>query len=125
MKKFLLILCICLLLAGCSQSNSSKKVTVHSIPNVQHDEIATIIESGNYIIVDVRTKEEYDESHVKGAINIPYDQIDENTNLDKTKTIMVYCKSGVRSNKAFNTLTSLGYNAYDMGAFSNLKLEKE
>ena len=125
MKKFLLILCICLLLAGCSQSNSSKKVTVHSIPNVQHDEIATIIESGNYIIVDVRTKEEYDESHVKGAINIPYDQIDENINLDKTKTIMVYCKSGVRSNKAFNTLTSLGYNAYDMGAFSNLELEKE
>ena len=38
---------------------------------------------------------------------------------------MVYCKSGTRSGKAYNTLISLGYDAYDMGAFSDLQLEKE
>ena len=124
MKKILLVLFIFLMLCGCS-SYEKKPVTVQSLPNVDVDEIAIIIESGNYILLDVRTKEEYDESHLKGAINIPYDEIDENTNLDKTKKIMVYCKSGTRSNKAFNTLISLGYDAYDMGAFENINLPKE
>jgi len=123
MKRLLIIVLLVLLLVGCGKEKG--KVTVHSLPNVDIDEMAVIIESGNYIIVDVRTKEEYDESHIKGAINIPYDTIDENTDLDKTKKIMVYCKSGVRSNKAYNTLISLGYDAYDMGAFSDIDLEKE
>ena len=124
MKKLLLILFICLLLVGCSKKED-KKITIHSAPYIDNNAIDSIIKEGNYIIVDVRTKEEYEESHVKGAINIPYDEIEENTDLDKTKTIMVYCKSGKRSNKAYNTLISLGYNAYDMGAFSDLNLEKE
>ena len=123
MKRLLIIVLLVLLLVGCGKEKG--KVTVHLLPNVDIDEMAVIIESGNYIIVDVRTKEEYDESHIKGAINIPYDTIDENTDLDKTKKIMVYCKSGVRSNKAYNTLISLGYDAYDMGAFSDIDLEKE
>ena len=124
MKKLVLFLLISLLLVGCSKYEP-REVRVFSDPLIDYEEINTIIEGGNYIIVDVRTKEEYDESHVKGAINIPYDEIDEKTNLDKTKTILVYCKSGNRSTKAFDTLTSLGYNAYNMGAFSDLKLEKE
>lgn len=123
MKKLIIVFFV-FLLVGCG-STEKQKVTIHSLPNINIDEIATIIESGNYIIVDVRTPEEYAEKHIKGAINIPYDTIDENTNLDKTKKIMVYCKSGGRSNKAFNTLLSLGYDAYDMGAMDNIDLEKE
>ena len=84
-----------------------------------------IIEKNNYIIVDVRTEEEYNESHIKNAINIPYDTINENTELDKTKTILVYCKSGVRSNKAYNTLKKFGYDVVDLGAFNSINLEKE
>ena len=48
----------------------------------------------------------------------------ENT-LDKDKTILVYCKSGVRSNKAYNTLKDLGYDVIDLGAYDNVTLEKE
>ena len=84
-----------------------------------------IIKENNYIVVDVRTAEEYNEGHVKGSINIPYDEIDETTDLDKTKTIIVYCKSGVRSNKAYNTLKNLGYDVVDLGAYDKVKLEKE
>ena len=51
--------------------------------------------------------------------------VDENTDLDKTKTIMVYCKSGVRSNKAYNTLKDLGYDVVDLGAYDKVELEKE
>ena len=87
--------------------------------------IDEIISKNNYIIVDVRTKEEYDVSHVKGSINIPYDQIDKNTNLDKSKTIIVYCRSGNRSSKAYDTLKSLGYDTYDLWAFDKITLEKE
>lgn len=77
------------------------------------------------IIVDVRTKEEYEESHVVGAINIPYDTIDKNTKLDKTKLIAVYCKSGKRSSIAYQTLKELGYKVKDLGAYVNITLPKE
>ena len=113
MKKILIIftLMLCLTtIVGCSKKESK---------------LDKIINENNYIIVDVRTKEEYDASHVKGSINIPYDEIDEKTNLDKNKTIMVYCRSGNRSSKAYNTLKKLGYDVYDAGAFDKLDLEKE
>ena len=87
--------------------------------------IQKIMSENEYIIVDVRTPEEYKESHIKGAINIEYDKIDENVKLDKNKLIMVYCKSGVRSNKAYQTLISLGFNVYDMGGISTINLDKE
>ena len=80
---------------------------------------------GNYIIVDVRTKEEYESSHIKDAINIPYDEIDESTNLDKNVKILVYCQSGNRSKKAFVSLTNLGYNAYNLGGINDIDLPKE
>ncbi len=124
MKKLVLFLLISLLLFGCSKYEP-KEVRIFSDPVIDYDEIDSIIEGGNYIIVDVRTKEEYDESHVKGSINIPYDEIDENTNLDKSKTIIVYCRSGNRSSKAYNNLKSLGYDVYDLGAFDKITLEKE
>ena len=83
------------------------------------------LEENSYIVVDVRTNLEYSESHVKGSVNVPYDEIDSDTDLDKDKTILVYCKSGVRSNKAYNTLKSLGYDVIDLGAYDNVTLEKE
>ena len=99
MKKILIILTI-IILTGCG----NKKVTANKT---------------------VRTKEEYEEGHVKDAINIPYDEINENIKLDKNKTIMVYCKSGKRSSIAYATLKDLGYDVYDLGAYASLTLEKE
>ena len=126
MKKIILVLILMILLSGCGNNSSMKienKEETKKIDTIsKYDEI---ISKNNYIVVDVRTKEEYDESHVIGSINIPYDQINEQTTLDKTKTIMVYCKSGIRSNKAYSTLKSLGFDVYDLGAFSNVKLPKE
>lgn len=111
MKKFLLVLGICFLLCGCS----SNKV---------ESEVENIMKEGNYIIVDVRTKDEFMKNHVIGAINIPYDEID-GSNLDKDKTIFVYCRSGSRSKVAFDRLTELGYMVYDLGAFDDVDLPKE
>lgn len=86
---------------------------------------ATRLEEGSYIVIDVRTNEEYLTGHVVGAINIPYDEIDENTPLPKDKTIVVYCKSGARSKIAYEKLKELGYDAMDLGAYDSVSLEKE
>lgn len=109
MKKILIVLLV-LVLCGCGKE--TKK------------DVYQIMKENEHIIIDVRTKEEYEQSHVVGAINIPYDEINKDINLDKNKIIFVYCKSGNRSNIAYANLTHLGYTVYDLGAFSNVKLEK-
>ena len=114
MKKTICLLLIALFLVGCSETKTETK-----------SELDQILEKNNYIIVDVRTPEEYGESHVKGSLNIPYDEIDENVELDKTKTIIVYCKSGKRAGIAYDTLKDLGYDVFNLGAFASIKLEKE
>ncbi len=119
MKKIGIILCLLLLfgLTACTNADVEEKK--------EENTVESIMAKGNYVIVDVRTKEEYETSHVKGAINIPYDEIDENTDLPKEKTIFVYCRSGKRSSIAYDTLTKLGYNVIDLGAFDSITLEKE
>ena len=119
MKKVLLIFTIMLSLI-CTLGCQKQETKMESKTTLDQ-----ILEKNNYIVLDVRTKEEYDEKHVKGSLNIPYDTIDENTALDKTKTILVYCRSGARSKKAYDTLKSLGYDVYDLGAFDKITLEKE
>ena len=122
MKKIIILL-ICILslsiITGCENSEVETKEIVGSV-NTMKD----VMEKNNYIILDVRTKEEYEEGHVKDSINIPYDEIDENVDLDKEKTIMVYCKSGKRSSIAYETLKELGYDVLDLGAYESINLEK-
>ncbi len=113
MKKIVIILLSILLLVGCNNKEKDSNT------------LEEILKENNYIIVDVRTKEEYDTSHIVGSINIPYDTIDENTGLDKSKTIMVYCRSGKRSSIATETLKNLGYNVLDLGSFDSINLDKE
>lgn len=110
MKKFLIVF-LCILLCGCSKA--------------KENDIEKIMKDKEYVIIDVRTKEEYDESHVVNSINIPYDEIDSKIEIDKDKIIFVYCKSGRRSSIAYDTLKNLGYTVYDLGAYDKINLEKE
>lgn len=112
MKK-LVFISLVLLLVGCN--NKTEELT----------ELEKVMKQNEYIIVDVRTKREYNGGHLVGAINIPYDEINEETNLDSDKLILVYCKSGSRSAIAYDTLISLGYDVYNMGAFDEIDLPKE
>ena len=111
MKKILLFLLLGFVIVGCNEKEKS--------------ELDKILEQKNYIIVDVRTLEEYTEGHLKNAINLPYDQIDNSILLEKDKKILVYCKSGRRSSIAKETLERLGYSVYDLGAYENIELPKE
>ena len=69
---------------------------------------------------------EYDEKHIVDSILIPYDEISDKTvNIDKDKTILVYCRSGKRAATAVEKLKNLGYTAYNMGGIANIDLPKE
>ena len=72
-----------------------------------------------HIILDTREQEEYDEGHIKGAILIPYTEIENKAEKmlpDKDKLILVYCRSGRRSKIASKELAQLGYTkVYEFG----------
>lgn len=110
MKKMVLLLFILFILCACSNKTNDYK---------------TLMEENDYVIIDVRTKEEYDQLHIVDAINIPHNEIDKNIEIDKEKIIFVYCKSGTRSKIAYNNLMNLGYEVYDLGAFSEIDMPKE
>ena len=68
----------------------------------------------NVILLDVRSKQEYDEGHLKGAINIPVYELEyraENELRDKNSVIIAYCSAGIRSRKAIGILKKLGYKS--------------
>ena len=75
-------------------------------------------EETGYIILDVRTVDEYKEKHIPGAINIPNEMIgtDKPEQLpDKEQMILVYCRSGNRSKQAAAKLAAQGYTNIEFG----------
>ena len=77
MKKIIIVLLLGLSLVGC---NAKENKDVNS-----SNDYKQIMEEKEYIVIDVRTKEEYDEGHVKGSINIPYDEINKDSDILKKK----------------------------------------
>ena len=125
MKKIIIVVMIMILVSGCNSNNNEVDNTTNSINSITTKEVNTIVkEEKDYIIIDVRTKEEYNSGHIKDSINIPYDELEKEIEIDKKTVLFVYCKSGNRSNVAYNTLTNLGYKVYDLGAYENIELEK-
>ena len=124
MKKIIIVVMIMILVSGCNSNNNEVDNTTNSINSITTKEVNTIVkEEKDYIIIDVRTKEEYESGHIKGAINIPVDDIN-SIDIDKNKRIIVYCKSGKRSNNAANILLNKGYKyIYDMGGINNWQYE--
>ncbi len=86
------------------------------------------IETG-YIILDVRTPEEFTSGHIPNAINIPNEAIDDDKILalpDKNQLILVYCRSGNRSKQASEKLVKLGYtNIVEFGGINDWPKEIE
>ena len=76
------------------------------------------------IILDVRSKGEYAEGHIKGSINIPVDQLRNNLVKlkDKKKPIITCCASGMRSSSAKSILLNAGYEeVYNGGGWTGLQ----
>lgn len=110
MKKIVLLFSAALLLAACSSTAEYRKISAL--------EAKEMIEAETPIIVDVRTAEEFASGHIANAINIPVESISTAPIElpDKEALILIYCRSGNRSEQATRKLLDLGYtNLYDFG----------
>ena len=111
MKKLVFLLLAVLLLTACGQDKENDQGAVYM--NITAEEAKQIMDSEEgYIILDVRTQEEYDEGHIPGAIVISHEEIAEKAEdvlTDKDQLILVYCRSGRRSKIAAEALVELGY----------------
>ncbi len=74
------------------------------------------------IILDVRTPQEFNETHVEGSQNVDFRSLDfkdQIAKLDKNKTYKVYCRSGNRSGQAEQVMKALGFkNVENIGSVS-------
>ena len=125
MKKIIVVLLIsCLLVTGCG--STQEKAEVEAITTSEVKEIIdNYDENSDVVIVDVRTRDEYHNKHLAGAINIPLDDIDTFPDtVDKNMKVIVYCQSGNRSSQAAEKLVEMGYlYVYDMGGINSWTYE--
>ena len=122
MKKICLALFILILSSSCifSKGEGYKRISM--------DEAKTLMEKEEgYILLDVRTKGEYEIGYIPGAINIPLSDIDEkiiSSLPDKSQMMLGYCRSGNRSREASDKLSKLGYsNVLEIGGINAWKGE--
>ena len=139
MKRLLpIIASVTLMLAACGDVGSSEDASIvfHSNENVSPaasagdgaigykkitaEEAKSIIDDEEtFVILDVRTEQEYSESRIDGALLIPHTSITSRAPVDlpdKDAIILVYCRSGARSAAASEALVKMGYtNVYDFG----------
>lgn len=99
MKKIISLFIIMMMLTACG----SKYQIIDS------NKAMELIDNGA-IVIDVRTPEEFNESHIAGAVNIPLDEI-ETIEYDLDDTLIIYCASGMRSVEAIKKLIDLEYTS--------------
>ena len=128
MKKLVFLLLAVMMLTACGQDKENDQGAVYV--NITAEEAKRIIDiEEGYIILDVRTQEEYDEGHIPGAIVISHEEIAEKAEevlTDKDQLILVYCRSGRRSKIAAEALAELGYtNIKEFGGIIDWPYEVE
>ena len=111
MKRLFLISCL-VLSAISAISCVDKKADASDAKLVTAEEMKNILELEDVQLVDVRTPKEFDQVHIVNAQNIDFRSptFDEDiTKLDKSKPVLLYCKSGRRSAKCVKKLQDAGF----------------
>ena len=128
MKKLTILLLAVMLLTACGQAKENDREAVYV--NITAEEAKAIMDTEEgYVILDTRTREEYNQGHIPGAIQISHDEITEKAEevlTDKDQLILVYCRSGRRSKIAAEALVELGYtNIKEFGGMIDWPYETE
>ncbi|MDV3462896.1 MAG: sulfurtransferase [Chryseobacterium sp.] len=95
---------------------------IKNLFGMEKTDYAALLKEGA-VILDVRSKSEYDGGHIKNSVNIPVDQLQKNLSKlkDKNKPIITCCASGMRSASAKSILQNNGYkNVHNGGGWSSL-----
>ena len=131
-KRFIIFFAALCLLSGCGGEGSTQEETVvDTFQQISQEEAKTIMSTNqNAVVLDVRTQEEYDSGHIKGAVLLPVDAITEETAREvipaKDTQVLVYCRSGNRSVTASKALAQLGYTeVYEFGGINTWPYETE
>ena len=103
-KLFAVVSVVFILMSSCTIGQTKN--------DIELDEFEKKMASEKYLLVDVRTAEEFSEGHIKGAINIDY--LAENFSieiqeLELESPVLLYCRSGNRSSKAMKIMKELGF----------------
>ena len=128
MKKLIIMILAMFGLTACEGNIENTQEAVYM--NITAQQAKEIMDTQkDYIILDTRTQEEYEDSRIPGAILIPYDEIldkAEGVLTDKDQLILVYCRSGRRSKLAAQDLVKLGYtNIKEFGGIIDWPYEVE
>lgn len=96
-----------------TNNNIDSDLQMGTIESVLTFNFKSKVDSGEYVILDIRTPEEFEAGHIKGAINIDF--YDSNfqqqiNNLDKDKKYLVYCRSGSRTSYTLPLFRQLEFN---------------
>ena len=112
MKKVVFVLLLITTFTSCLDQRSEE------VKVISAEEMQSLLEADEVQLVDVRTPEEYELGHIDDAQNIDYfsPTFDEDIkNLDKTKPVILYCKSGGRSAKCAEKMVEAGFvKIYDL-----------
>ena len=112
------------LLSGCTLSKAKADTAEDMSDKAAYQKISAeeayeMMASQEVVVVDVRTREEYDGGHIENAVLVPNENIGSEMPEalpDKEATLLVYCRSGRRSKDAAQKLLALGYQSvYDFG----------
>ncbi len=85
-----------------------------AVKNVGVDEFAKLRDTKTNVVLDVRTKKEYDAGHLPGAVLIDFnspDFLEKVAKLDKSKTYLVHCAAGGRSAKACDKMSGMKFSS--------------
>lgn len=115
------------MVGGCTQQTTTvtqgqDQVAAYSHQNLSPSESKDLLEKrsgdSNFVLVDIRTPEEFASGHLEGALNVDYyapDFAEQMSSMDTTKTYLIYCRSGNRSGNALRVLASKGFtDIYDI-----------
>lgn len=113
---FSVLLTFCFVLSCIAQSAnapSGKTTVIKKLsPKEAYDLVQARKGTPNFVVLDVRTPEEFESGHVEGAININYHSetfVEELNKLDKNKSYLVYCRTGRRSGDTVGIMTRQGF----------------
>lgn len=113
-----LLLLILALASACAGSGTTSQIIKDVSPQEAHGLIQQNAGNADFVILDVRTPQEYAAGHIAGSVNLDFYRSDFEAGLDKldkTRVYLVYCRSGHRSGQAVDIMRKLGFaEVYNM-----------
>jgi len=124
MRNYFYFCLVFIVFSGCISSQAKDSIINHEemgiIETIPAEEFKNNLDTQEYVLIDIRTKEEFLSGKIEGAENIDYYKTMEFNNvlksLDKNKKYLLYCRSGARSAAALSLAKTMGFKEiYDLG----------